>query len=153
YEPATDESLPVMVSVQASEIGNGILLDVRVTENGEQASRLSAVFPKSSRLETDARGRRSLVTSLPPRSESIVIGAFGRHGEIIDQLFVFFRRAIGTEVEAQESRLRTVGTPVSVKRVDGGGARIEYRTRQGNLVCDGRFEMVASKDVRSSALT
>jgi hypothetical protein len=154
YEPSDDESLPVTVSVMASETAEGVVLEVRVTENGEQASRLSAVFPRGSRLEKDARGRLKLLTALPPRSDSRGSIKPGSDDYLTtDQLFVFFRRAIGTEVEAQESRVRIAATPQSVKRTDGDGEPAEPVREGSDVACNGRLEKRVSKDVRSHSGT
>ena len=138
----------------ASDTGKGVLLEVRVTENGEQASRLSAVFPQGTRLEKDTRGRLNLLARLPPQSESRgSIQPGSDDHQTTDQLFVFFRRAIGTEVEAQESRVRIADTPQSIKRVDGDGEPAEAPRDGTNVACDGRLEKIVSKDVRSYAGT
>jgi len=129
-----------------------VLLEVRVTENGEQASRLSALFPPGTRLEKDARGRLNLLAVLPPQSESRGGVKPGSDDyQTTDQLFVFFRRAIGTEVEAQESRVRIAGTPQAVKRVAGGEVLPEPAREVGDFACDGRLKKIVSKDVRSYA--
>jgi len=154
YEPTVDENLPVMVLVKASETGKGVLLEVGVTENGEQASRLSAVFPVGTRLEKDSHGRLNLLTPLPPRSEGMTKGIWRDDvgdDQTIDRLYVFFRRAIGTEVEAQESRVRIASTPQSVKRVAGGDVLPEPLREEGDFACDGRLKKIVSKDVRSYA--
>jgi hypothetical protein len=154
YEPTNDEDLPVIVSVKAGETEKGVLLEVSVAENGEQASRLSAVFPVGTRLEKDSHGRINLLTPLPPRSAGMTKGIWRDDvgdDQTIDRLYVFFRRAIGTEVEAQESRVRIAGPPESVKRVAGGEVLPEPLREAGDLACNGRLKKTVSKDVRSYA--
>lgn len=154
YKPSNDESLPVAVSVQATDLGTGVRLEVRVTENGDEVSRLTAVFSSGARLEKDSRGRLNLLAPLPPRSDGMTKGVWRDDvgdDQTIDQLYVFFRRAIGTEVEARESRARIAGAPQSVKRAGGGGVLPEPSRQVGDLACDGRLKKIVSKDVRSYA--
>ena len=154
YEPSNEEALPVTVFVQATDAGAGPRLEVRVTESGDEVARMTAAFSSGARLETDARGRLNLLAPLPSRSEGMIKGMWRDDvgdRQTIDQLYVFFRRAIGTEVEARESRMRIADTPRSIKRVDGGGVPQRPVPEASNLACDGRLEKVASKDVRSYA--
>jgi hypothetical protein len=154
YVPSTDESLPVMVSVRATESGTGVRLEARVAENGVDVSRWTAVFSSGARLEKDAHGRLNVLAPLPPRSEGMSRGVWRDDvgdDQTIDQLYVFFRRAIGTEVEARESRARIEAVPQSVKRVGGGDVLPDLLQEKGDLACDGRLEKVVATGVRSYA--
>jgi len=154
YEPTLDEDLPVTVSVEANETGKEVLLEVLVTENGERTSRFSAVFPVGTRLEKDSHGRLNLLTPLPPRSAGMTEGIWRDDvgdDQTIDRLYVFFRRAIGTELESMESRVRISGAPQSVKRLAGGEVLPEPLREVSDLACDGRLMKIVSKEVRSYA--
>ena len=154
YEPSNEEALPVAVFVQATDAGENSRLEVRVTESGDEVARMTAVFSSGARLEKDPRGRLNLLVPLPPRSEDMIKGVWRDDvgdDQTIDQLFVFFRRAIGTEVEARESQVRIAATPRSVKRVDGGGVLQPPLQEPTDLACDGRLQKVVSQDVNSYA--
>ena len=142
YEPSNEEALPVAVFVQATDAGAGPRLEVRVTESGDEVARMTAVFSSGARLEKDARGKLNLLAPLPPRSEGMIKVWRDDGGDdlTIDQLYVFFRRAIGTEVEALESKVRIADAPRSIKRLDGGGVQQPPLRETSNLVCDGHLE-------------
>jgi hypothetical protein len=154
YEPTNEDTLPVTVFAQATPTGAAMRLEVRVSEHGNEISRMTAVFSPGARLEKDSRGKLNLLMPLPPRSEGMIKGIWRDDvgdDQTIDQLYVFFRRAIGTEVEAQESRVRLAVTPRSVNRVYGGGALAEPLREASDVACGGRLKKIVSKDVRSYA--
>lgn len=154
YEPSNEEGLPVAVFVEATAAPTGPRLEIRVVERGEQVSQMTAVFSPRSRLESDAHSRINLLVPLPPRSDPTIRGSWRDDVDgyrTLDELYVFFRRAIGTEVEAQESRLRFVGSPQIVQRVDGGEVLEKPRADEGDFACNGRLHKTASKQVLSYA--
>ncbi len=155
YEPSDDETLPVTVFVHTGEAGEGLRLEVRVTEQGEEVSRMTADFP-SARLEENADGGIDLLAPLPPRSESkggVRVDEPWKDYQALDQLYVFFRRAIGTEIEANESRIRITDAHQSIGRASVSEKPIPKKYEQDKSICDGKLQMTETKEVLSSAGT
>lgn len=160
YPPATDSSVPVLVKVDASESGAGVVLTIAVSDAGEETARFAVTFPRGSRLDRDSKGKLNLLAELPRTSDSMIKGSWpdDEHGRsTLDQLFVFFRQAIGTELEAREHSLKIVGTPILTAHADhvDGSCSVDEMRLGSDLAkqCADRVARTQGGKVRSYADT
>jgi len=146
YLQSDEPAVPLRIRVSATESDAGVVLDISVSDSGEETAHFTATFPRGSRLERTSDGLFDVVAELPYTSDGTRKGAWRdakKREYTLDQLFVFFRQAIGTEIEARENRLRKVITPVLVasetKVVDTRSLE-EIRGVDGfDKRCDGRI--------------
>jgi hypothetical protein len=157
HATSDDSTFPVQIKIETSESGAGVLLHISVSDSGEETARFTASFPPGTRLERDSLGRLDILADLPSTSDSTISRSWPageEERETLDELFVFFRQAIGTELEAQESRLRRVGTAILASHADGvaGGRSIEQmRIPRSIDACGDRVRRIPGARVRSHA--
>lgn len=158
YPASSDSSLRVRVKLDARESSEGVVVDINVSDAGEETARFAISFPPGSRLEPDTHGKLNVLAELPATSDSMLQGVYRDHNgdrHIIDQLFVFLRQAIGTELEASEHNLRMVGTAVLAAHSDHfDGSRSIEEMRLGSDLekqCGDRVTRTPGAKVRSYA--
>jgi hypothetical protein len=123
----------------------GVIFTMLVFDGVEETARFITHFGKGAVIEKTTSGRARLVVGMPGNANTGMRPAQqGANGRVYspDQIFINFRSAVGTEVEAREWPLRILRPALSAG-IEAGGRTNSSKDRfaNGNIdsVCNGRI--------------